>query len=247
MNKTIATFSKELDKIKDKDFLAHIIKLIDSLPDYITEVPSSSSGKYHPLDEVGSIPNRGMVRHIKRTSVVADSIIRMRKHNDTEADILYAGVVLHDLLKCGWPQQKHTVNHHPTLIADKIESYWGENKNCPTNLLPKFRLLGMCCRLHSGQWSSKDEIRTVNAQIPNKQEIRLIESMHIIDYVASRKEFYLIFQDQELMHSYKKIKKITKNISELISPEYYKKYNTLFDQFFAKLDEIISSGGLFDE
>ncbi len=247
MNKIIATFSKELDKIKDKDFLAHIVKLIDSLPDYITEVPSSSSGKYHPLDEVGSIPNRGMIRHIKRAFVVADSIIRMRKHNDIDADILYAGVVLHDLLKCGWPQQKHTVNHHPTLIADKIDSYCKENKDNLTNLLPKFRLLGMCCRLHSGQWSSKEEIRVVNAQKPSKQEIKLIESMHFIDYVASRKEFYLIFQDQELMLFYKKIKKITKNISELISPEYYKKYNTLFDQFFAKFDEIISSGGLFDE
>jgi hypothetical protein len=108
-------------------------------------------------------------------------------------------------------------------------------------------LLGMCCRLHSGQWSSKEEIKIVNSQQPSKQEIRLIESMHIIDYIASRKEFYLIFQDQELMSSYKKIRRIIKTTSELISPEYYKKYNTLFDQFFAKLDEIISSGGLFDE
>ena len=146
--KLIDTFQNEINKIKGTTFKQHIIELLKIAPDDILNMPSSSTGKYHPADEISK---DGMIRHIKRCVIVAEETARMRGHTDEELDILIAGCILHDLFKQGIPRGKWTVKEHPIFSYEHIEKYVSNNKPTVNELsAQQLDTLAIICLYHEG-------------------------------------------------------------------------------------------------
>lgn len=201
-NKVLESFSKEINTIQDKIFAEHIKKIIESCPDYICGIPSSSTGKYHPEDEIN--PN-GMILHIKRVFTFIEALIYQYDLLPDEADILLAGAIMHDLIKSGDPQTKWTVKDHPILIYNKIHNYltslWlgnGKPEIKNYDIYDKLKKLALVCLFHSGRWTPTEakEIKHKAVTSMNEQERKLCDLMHTADLLASRKSVFMIMKKQ---------------------------------------------------
>ena len=65
-------FNKELTYIKDKRIRNSLITILDRLPEYFYEIPTSSTGKYHPAFSNGE---KGLVRHTKAAVRIAKELM----------------------------------------------------------------------------------------------------------------------------------------------------------------------------
>jgi len=208
--KMLDVFKKELEQIRYAPFRGEVIKIINTLPDYVLTIPSSSSGKYHPLDE---IKEDGMIRHIKRFAIAADEMVRM--YYDESAwyykykDILIATAILHDALKQGSEKAGgHTVKEHPIYIYDIIKKY-SEDTFSDSNrsliqeseysmfdeIKERLHLLGIACLYHEGRWTIPESFERYPKDKLNSVEKRLVMMAHLADYIASRRSFYDMMKD----------------------------------------------------
>jgi uncharacterized protein YcaQ len=112
----------EINLIYDEDIRDAVIRtFIDGCPDYFWERPSSSSGKYHSLDEIGKYGNW---LHTKRVfaeySNIAESWVELARITPEQKEQGKAAALVHDMMKYGWPseQNDHTVNNHDMIAAD---------------------------------------------------------------------------------------------------------------------------------
>lgn len=119
----LLTFKSELDLIGKpivREFIEACIKIA---PDYIFEdCPSSSSGKYHPIEELG--PD-GTILHTKKVFALAYELSRALdcEHN---RDLVCAAALLHDMAKQGIEKSGHTVKDHPQIMAKLIADVYKE-------------------------------------------------------------------------------------------------------------------------
>jgi hypothetical protein len=97
-------------------------------PDYFWERPSSSSGKYHSVDERGRYGNW---IHTKRVFAeycnIAESWVELGIITPEQKEQGKAVALLHDMMKYGWPseQNNHTVNNHDLIAADVAQNIGG--------------------------------------------------------------------------------------------------------------------------
>ena len=196
----IELFKETLEGIRNTDFRDDIRYIyIYECPHYIEESPSSTTGKYHPIDEINK---EGMLIHIKRCLVVKDELLRMWgfDKDSKEDDILTGACLLHDMYKFGLENSKQTVSEHPILIFDAIWSYIETAKN-----KEYLEACSYACLLHSGIWSPKEAYEKLQKThksyicpdgkhdvIPLAREYG--NKMHLIDYVASRRNISDIMQ-----------------------------------------------------
>lgn len=192
-------FKDEFNMISTDIFRETCINMIEELPQYILEQPSSTTGKYHPADEVGvGTECLGMIKHIKRCAIVADEFARKEQLSVEDRDILIAGCIMHDWLKMGTDEKplKWTNKLHPLWIYQYITK-WHEEKFIPVSQSDVEKIddmlyrLAMVCLYHEGQWTD------VECKVVEKRRNhtgRLCDIMHDIDYVASRRSFYDMMQ-----------------------------------------------------
>jgi len=211
--KSTEVFKSELDLIKDKEFKHHVINIIEGLPDYILEIPSSSTGKYHPSDEINK---DGMQRHAKRCALLSKDMVLIDNFYSPYLDILIAGSIVHDMLKNGYLKsdssyEKYTQDNHPIFIFDYIMKYLTESNtnfesaSTETSLI----LLSVICLFHMGQWTPKEAKerfkQCFNRNCLTYEEGKLSEMMHLIDYVVSRRNLFDImnpsFFDKERLEN----------------------------------------------
>lgn len=183
-NKLVEIFKNELDQIISPDFKEFVINKLEQAPDFILDMPSSTTGKYHPADEIGPT---GMVKHIKRCVVIADEIARLEQHSDDEKDILIAGCILHDLFKTGKVKEKYTVAEHPIYSFQFIMEGVSHKYQ---------KLLAYICLAHEGQWTIQEAYRFVPDEFKQSRKARkLAKSMHLIDYISSRRSIWNCMQE----------------------------------------------------
>jgi len=112
------TFSEELALIFDDSIREFTRLCIVSAPDYFfVDCPASSTGKYHPIDELSS---DGTIIHTKKCFVVAYELCKGLECEDSRDEILSACLV-HDLRKQGIEKSGHTVKNHPELAVQLID------------------------------------------------------------------------------------------------------------------------------
>lgn len=187
-------FKNEISLIQNSEFKKHILNIMAGLPTYIMDQPSSTTGKYHPSDEIN---NNGMILHIKRCVVFARELCVMRKCTPKEQDILIAGCLLHDALKMGPNEivnglKVYTDSKHPIYIFSYIKKYVEDNKEGLGELAEMLAKLAMACLYHEGQWTIPESIKT--AQIKQQDTQKICDYMHEIDFYASRRSIYLAMQ-----------------------------------------------------
>jgi len=188
-----------LRKIRDLQFREAVIQLIMMCPDYITVCPASSTGKYHPTDEVGRGP--GMLRHMVRVMNAGQVVCDINNWGNYHRDILIAGAFLHDAFKQGEETDQvdaediplasatHTIPEHPVHIFNLIMGYMNligvKDKLSDQWLFD----LAHACLLHEGRWtiSMAQDLQQDDDMTDITREI--CEAMHIADMMASRRYF----------------------------------------------------------
>ncbi len=122
----------EIDAIYDEDLRDDLIRtFMKGCPDYFWERPSSSSGKYHSVDERGKYGNW---LHTKRVFAeycnISESWVELGIITPYQKEEGKAAALVHDMMKYGWPSDgnDHTVNNHDVIAAD-VARHIGELPN----------------------------------------------------------------------------------------------------------------------
>lgn len=166
------------------------------IPDYFWSIPSSSSGKYHPEDE---ICEGGLVRHtLKTVKVAKDTMAVIKDMLSTNIEILneeydyvgqlltlagniskkdreyaIAALFLHDSYKNGNPNVGHTIHEHPIVAAQAVSKVLNPCANIVARLIVS----------HMGRWNTSKYSEVI---LPTPED-DLQKFVHLCDYIASRK------------------------------------------------------------
>lgn len=177
-----------LDTIENDDLRELCVAVIEDFPEYIWEVPGSSSGKYHPPTDLGQ---GGLMRHQICVARVCNYILQLEQYQNRidsrQRDCMRIAAIAHDGRKFGLENSGHTVHEHPVLAGDAV---WDMRDNFP-ELEDELVLIRGLIYTHSGQWttSSRSELELLKP-ITEMQEL-----VHLSDYIASRKDIEMLFDD----------------------------------------------------
>lgn len=168
-------FGKELELIFDKKVREFTRLCILSAPDYFfVDCPASSTGKYHPLNELG--PD-GTIIHTKKVFTTAYELCRGLEceHN---RDLILAACIIHDLVKQGWSRSGHTHKMHPEFGAQLVS-----NVQKDTQILSEqaFTIVRNCVGYHYGPWSYGDWKKSLEDYTPEEL------CVYLSDYIASKR------------------------------------------------------------
>lgn len=182
-------FSKELDYIKNEDIRNFTKVALENLPDYFFDVAASSTGKYHPSYALG---NGGLVRHTQAATRFANHLFQI-EHNQLaftgrERDLIITSIILHDGWKHGDKGSKFTTHEHPQVCAD-----WIRENEIFNDVLPEEdrKIISDAISSHMGSWN----INKRSKVILNKPETEIQKFVHMCDYLASRKDIEVLFDD----------------------------------------------------
>jgi hypothetical protein len=116
----------EIDAIYNEELRDGVIRgFMYGCPDYFWERPSSSTGKYHSVDERGQYGNW---LHTKRVFAeycnISESWVELGVITPEEKEQGKTAALMHDMMKYGWPSEnnEHTVNNHDLIAADVAEN-----------------------------------------------------------------------------------------------------------------------------
>ena len=163
---------------------AELIGIADTLFEFVPETfwckASSSTGKYHPVDERGWMGN---VRHTLKTIVVAKEMAAMSSLSVTALNYVVIALAFHDTFKYG-PDglNQYTVHEHPVLASKFLDDASGMFIKTDPRV---FRILAKLVRTHMGRWTTSAH----SDVFLDKPETKLQKYVHMCDYIASREAF----------------------------------------------------------
>lgn len=177
-----------LDTIENEDLRELCIAVLEDFPEYIWEVAGSSSGKYHPVQDLGQ---GGLMRHQICVARMCNYKLELEqnqnKYNSRQRDCLRIACLVHDGRKSGDADAGHTVHDHPCLMSLAIESM---KERFPL-LVDEICDIAECVISHMGQWNTSKKSDLI---LP-KPETMMQEFVHECDYLASRKDIEMLFDD----------------------------------------------------
>ncbi len=186
--KRINLFNQEINYIKDSRVKESLVYMIEKLPDYFFTIPAASTGKYHPEYAQG---DGGLLRHSKAAMRIGYELLSNPaigdKYTDLEKDLMLMGLLLHDGLKLGQPQEKYTRFDHPILMANFIES---EANNLKISK-EEVKFVADVIKTHMGVWTTDYN----GNEVLEKPKTKYQNFVHMCDYLASRKCILLPFDD----------------------------------------------------
>lgn len=168
------------DTIVDPTIKAMVKEGLKSVPKAFFTEPSSSTGKWHPADEINE---GGLVLHTCRVVGMAQNLADYYKLDQHEKDVVTGALILHDACKGGfesWPQGAYAPDHGD-VAARMISTLKNGNSLVGKELQ---RLAGN----HMAQWSVKAD----GTPDPRKPADKLEQIVSYADYVASRDNIYLV-------------------------------------------------------
>lgn len=174
-------FTKELEWFDSDMIRRWVIDVFGQLcPNYFWYIPASIKNYHPPVCRLKG----GLVHHVKLAMRFAKDFAKMWEAEiDLESrDIIYAAVLLHDMMKHG-----ATENIHDTFETHK-EYNQGHGRYCAGRIME----LGYteswqqeiikAVQLHMGQWTD-DLYPAEKAELTNSI---IVKSVHLADYAASR-------------------------------------------------------------
>lgn len=168
-------FKDELELILDDKIREFTRICLVVAPNYFFEdCPASSSGRYHPLDELSW---DGTMIHTKKVFTVAYELCRGMDCEENRDEILSA-CIIHDLLKQGEKKTGHTTKQHPALAADLVEKVQKD-----TQMLNKesYEIIRKSVGFHYGLWSNKPWLKKLEHYTPEEL------CVYLSDYIASKR------------------------------------------------------------
>lgn len=177
-----------LDTFENEDLKELCIAILNDFPEYIWEVPGSSSGKYHPAQDLGE---GGLMRHQICVARICNYILQLEQYQNRidsrQRDCMRIAAIAHDGRKSGLENGGHTVHEHPILAGDAV---W-ELREQFTELEDELDTIRNLIYSHSGQWTTS---KRSELELP-KPVTEIQELVHLSDYIASRKDIEMLFDD----------------------------------------------------
>lgn len=182
-----------LSTIANEDIREFAKVLIEGLPNYIWEVGASSTGKYHPEYSLGV---GGLMRHqiavVRFLNYFFDLEQYNTKFTSREMDLMRVAGLCHDGRKSGeqsdYERSKFTKFDHPLQMANVIRSYDGQYLSHD-----ELEFCAHCIESHMGQWSTDKKSKAV---LPKPEDVYQ-HFVHLADYLASRKDLTMAFDNIE--------------------------------------------------
>lgn len=168
-------FKDELKLIYDEGIREFTKLCLIAAPNYFfLDCPSSSSGRYHPINELGV---DGIIIHSKRVFTVAYELCRGLGCED-KRDQISSACIIHDLRKMGLTRSGHTVKNHPGLAADLVEEV-----QTATQMLSNesYNIIRNCVGYHYGPWSISPWSKKLSEYTIEEM------TLYISDYIASKR------------------------------------------------------------
>lgn len=193
-NKYFQMMVKEIETIKDEYVKSFALYLLETIPDYFFVVPASSSGKYHPVTDLGE---GGLVRHSIAVKKMLEHLMVVQgqflDYMPKAKYWLIVAALFHDCCKCGsqedYEKNPHTKFLHPIYGANHVMLQaikFGVNYD-------DAKFLADVIASHMGQWNTSKHEKGVlpTPQSPQQQLI------HLADYLASRKDISIETSDPD--------------------------------------------------
>jgi len=173
----IELFKEELALISAPEVREFTEECVKLAPDYVFEdCPSSTSGKYHPVEELG--PD-GTILHTRKVVALAYELSRALDC-ENHRDEICAAALLHDMMKQGPTKTGHTVKEHPQLMAKFIANVYNdqfkEKLNRNNALIIYYGVY-----YHYGPWTDQSVRKPISTY--TQEEL----SVYTADYVSSKR------------------------------------------------------------
>lgn len=184
-----ATFEKAIDTIENEELRAFAHFCADNIPTYFWTIPASSSGKYHPVTDLGE---GGLVRHSLMVYRVALDLLTQNDITDnTYCDMAKFAALFHDCCKAGTQDEPapNTVHKHPTLAVILLSEFTMDFEMTET-LMSMLTKICMAIETHMGRWTTS---KYSSIELP-KPQTALERLVHTADYIASRK--YCLYDEE---------------------------------------------------
>ena len=183
-------FKKELSYIKDDKIRESAKILLSKLPQYFFEVAASSSGKYHPLCDLGA---QGLIRHSKNVVRIGYELLNLEMNkeefSERERDLIIYSLLFHDGLKQGLNDSGYTVFDHPLIIGKYIKDNYKELNLSKEDM----EYIYNCVVSHMGQWNVNRKGDIVMPKPTTKEQ----KFVHMCDYIVSRNFINIEYDKQE--------------------------------------------------
>lgn len=171
-----------LDAFETDGMRDYCADMIEKIPAYIFDMPSSTTGKYHNATQCQP---HGQVYHVIMFGTIMNHLLRLKcvteKFPDAERrDEMRCVPIFHDALKCGEKGSQYTVFEHPLLAGKWVRETKVEHD---VSAEVKERIARMC-ESHSGEWTTSKR-STVVLPEPQTDEEKLC---HICDILSSRND-----------------------------------------------------------
>lgn len=177
-----------LNSIENEDLRELCVAILEDFPEYIWEIPASSSGKYHPATDLGF---GGLMRHQISVARICNYILELNQYrnriNSRQRDCMRIAALSHDGRKSGLENSGHTVHEHPILASEAI---WNLRDRFP-ELVDELDLIRNLISSHSGQWTTSS-YSEVELPLPVTEVQELV---HLSDYIASRRDIEMLFDN----------------------------------------------------
>ena len=182
-----------LATIVNEDIREFAKVLVEGLPNYIWEVGASSTGKYHPAYSLGV---GGLMRHQIAVVRFLNFFFELEQYKvqftSREMDLMRVAGLVHDGRKSGeqadYERSKFTKFDHPIQMANVVKSYEGKYLNHD-----ELVFIAHCIESHMGQWNT-DKKSSVVLEKPRDGYQFFV---HLADYLASRKDLTMAFDNIE--------------------------------------------------
>ena len=182
-----------LATIVNEDIREFARVLVDGLPQYIWEVGASSTGKYHPQYSLGQ---GGLMRHQIAVVRFLNYFFDLEQYNvpfgSRKMDLMRVAGLVHDGRKSGeqidYERSKYTKFDHPIQMANVVRSYDGKYLNHD-----ELEFIAHCIESHMGQWSTD---KKSSVALPKPEDVYQ-HFVHLADYLASRKDLTMAFDNVE--------------------------------------------------
>lgn len=167
--------------------------IVDGFPAYIWEIGASSTGKYHPTYSLG---HGGLMRHQIAVVRFLNYFFELEQYNTKfttrEMDLMRVAGLVHDGRKSGeqidYEHSKFTKFDHPLRMANVIRSFDGKYLSHE-----ELELIAHCIESHMGSWNTD---KTSSVVLPKPEDVYQ-HFVHLADYLASRKDLTMAFDNFE--------------------------------------------------
>lgn len=161
-----------VSRIGDAALRNLVQKAIGDAPRDFFTAPSSSSGKFHPADEIN---HGGLVLHTARVARMAELLADYYRVTPELRDALIAGAIVHDMQKGGMPWKGYAADHGH-LAAQWLGDTWGTRQHASRELVREL------AANHMAQW---------NKPAPTPPTTLAHQLMSYADYLAALDDVYV--------------------------------------------------------